>query len=124
MHYVFGDYELDAQLYQLHRAGELVELEPKVFDLLVYLIEHHERVISTSDNTDLISLCCIRTTIVIKGSNTWEQKFQSTMSDSQHFVNDITFVSSRSSAPCSGKTFALTATLMSSLNSNRDKEWG
>ena len=86
------------QLYQLRRAGTLVELEPKVFDLLVCLVEHRERVVSKSDNTDITSLCCIRTTIVIKGSNTWEQKFQSTTSDSQHFVSDITFVSSRFSA--------------------------
>jgi DNA-binding winged helix-turn-helix (wHTH) protein len=42
----FGDYELDTQLYQLRRADELVELEPKVFDLLAYLIEHHDRVVS------------------------------------------------------------------------------
>jgi DNA-binding winged helix-turn-helix (wHTH) protein len=46
MIYRFGDYELDAQLYPLRRAGELVELEPKVFDLLAYLIEHHDRVVS------------------------------------------------------------------------------
>jgi len=49
MHYVFGDCELDAHLYQLHRAGELVELEPKVFDLLVYLIQHHDRVVSKDE---------------------------------------------------------------------------
>ena len=48
----FGDYELDTQLYQLYRAGELVELEPKVFDLLIYLIQHHERVISKDELLD------------------------------------------------------------------------
>jgi uncharacterized protein len=48
MPYVFGDYELDAQLYQLHRAGALAELEPKVFDLLVCLVEHRDRIVSKS----------------------------------------------------------------------------
>jgi DNA-binding winged helix-turn-helix (wHTH) protein len=46
MRYVFGDYELDDQLYQLRRGGELVEVEPKVFDLLICLIHYHNRVAS------------------------------------------------------------------------------
>ncbi len=50
--YRFGDYELDGQLYQLRRAGEMVELEPKVFDLLVYLMTHHERVVSKDELLD------------------------------------------------------------------------
>lgn len=52
MRYTFGDYELDEQLYQLRRTGELVEIEPKVFDLLVYLIEHHDRVVSKDELLD------------------------------------------------------------------------
>lgn len=52
MHYTFGDYELDGQLYQLRRVGELIELEPKVFDLLVYLIHHHDHVVSKDELLD------------------------------------------------------------------------
>jgi TolB-like protein/DNA-binding winged helix-turn-helix (wHTH) protein len=52
MIYRFGDYELDAQLYQLRRAGESVEVEPKVFDLLVYLIQQHDRVVSKDELLD------------------------------------------------------------------------
>ena len=40
MLYAFDEYELDTRLYELRRAGALVQLEPKVFDLLAYLIEH------------------------------------------------------------------------------------
>lgn len=52
MHYRFGDYELNVQLYQLRHAGELVEIEPKVFDLLVYLLQHHDRVVSKDELLD------------------------------------------------------------------------
>lgn len=37
MHYVFGDYTLDTQQYELHRAGRPVKLRPKVFYVLAYL---------------------------------------------------------------------------------------
>lgn len=49
MRYMFGDYELDEHLYQLRRVGEVVEVEPKVFDLLVYLVQHQERVVSKDE---------------------------------------------------------------------------
>ena len=45
MIYVFDEYELDTRLYELHRAGALVQLEPKVFDLLAYLVEHGDRIV-------------------------------------------------------------------------------
>ncbi len=38
MGYQFGDYTLDTQRYELRRAGTLVKLRPKVFDVLTYLI--------------------------------------------------------------------------------------
>jgi DNA-binding winged helix-turn-helix (wHTH) protein len=34
MVYVFGDYTLDMQRYELRRAKQRVALEPKAFDLL------------------------------------------------------------------------------------------
>ena len=40
--YRFNDYELDTSSYGLTRKGEPIEVEPKVFDLLRYLIEHHD----------------------------------------------------------------------------------
>ena len=35
--YLFGAYTLDTQKYQLYCGGTQVQLEPKVFDVLVYL---------------------------------------------------------------------------------------
>src|SRR5919206_1243224 len=46
MIYVFGAYEFDTDRRVLRLAGTLVELEPKVFDLLAYLIQHHDQFIS------------------------------------------------------------------------------
>jgi DNA-binding winged helix-turn-helix (wHTH) protein len=45
MRYVFGDYELDEQLYELRHAGMPVALDRKVFDVLAYLIQHRERLV-------------------------------------------------------------------------------
>ena len=47
--YAFGDYELDLQRYELRYTGKLVKLEPQVFNVLVYLIQHHDRVVSKEE---------------------------------------------------------------------------
>src|ERR671930_1079213 len=45
MYYIFGDYVLDTQRHELHHAGEPIKLRRKVFQVLVYLLAHRERVI-------------------------------------------------------------------------------
>ena len=45
MHYIFGAYHLDTQRYELHHAGVLVLLRPKVFQVLAYLVAQHDRVV-------------------------------------------------------------------------------
>jgi DNA-binding winged helix-turn-helix (wHTH) protein len=52
MLYVFGDYALDTQRYELRRTGTLIKLRRKVFDLLAYLIVHRDRVISRQEILD------------------------------------------------------------------------
>jgi DNA-binding winged helix-turn-helix (wHTH) protein len=47
--YVFGDYSLDTQRYELRRAGELIPLGPQVFNVLTYLIGHRDRVVSRAE---------------------------------------------------------------------------
>jgi DNA-binding winged helix-turn-helix (wHTH) protein len=49
MIYVFGDYEFDTTLYELRHAGTPCHVEPRVFDLLAYLIQHRERVVSRQE---------------------------------------------------------------------------
>ena len=45
MRYSFGDYMLDTQRLELHHAGEPIKLRRKVFQVLVYLLAHRDRVV-------------------------------------------------------------------------------
>jgi DNA-binding winged helix-turn-helix (wHTH) protein len=45
MRYRFGDYILDTQRQELQRANEPIKLRHKVFQVLVYLLAHPERVV-------------------------------------------------------------------------------
>jgi DNA-binding winged helix-turn-helix (wHTH) protein len=52
--FAFADCELDRELYQLRRRGRAVKLEPKVFDVLVHLIEHRDRVVTKRELLDAL----------------------------------------------------------------------
>ena len=54
MLYAFDEYELDTRLYELRRAGTSLQLEPKVFDLLAYVVEH---VTALSPGTNSSNTC-------------------------------------------------------------------
>ncbi len=45
----FGDYEIDVERRELRRAKTPVHVEPQVFDLLVYLVQNRDRVVSKED---------------------------------------------------------------------------
>jgi adenylate cyclase len=47
--YRFGDREVDTRLRQVQARGELLEAQPKAFDLLVYLIENRDRVVDKDE---------------------------------------------------------------------------
>src|SRR5262245_34224272 len=49
MLYTFGDCELDTDLYILRRADQVMHLSPKVFQMLMYLLEHRDRVIDKDE---------------------------------------------------------------------------
>ncbi len=49
MQFLFANHTLDIERRELRRGAELIELEPQVFDLLVYLIENRDRVVSKDD---------------------------------------------------------------------------
>jgi DNA-binding winged helix-turn-helix (wHTH) protein/predicted ATPase len=49
MQYLFGDYALDTRHCELRRTGTLIKLRPKVFDVLLYLIVHRDRVIAQQE---------------------------------------------------------------------------
>jgi DNA-binding winged helix-turn-helix (wHTH) protein len=47
--YVFEDYALDTDRRELRRGGQLLSVEPKVFDFLAHLIANRDRVVSRDD---------------------------------------------------------------------------
>lgn len=49
MQFLFGDHSLDVDRRELRRGAEGVAVEPQVFDLLVFLIENRDRVVSKDD---------------------------------------------------------------------------
>jgi pimeloyl-ACP methyl ester carboxylesterase/DNA-binding winged helix-turn-helix (wHTH) protein len=54
LRYDFDGYVLDTARVELRRAGKLVEVEPQVFDLLVYFIENQDKVISSEEIFDAV----------------------------------------------------------------------
>ena len=50
MLYTFGDhYTLDPAGYELRQHGRLVRLEPRVFDVLAYLVQHPDRTVTKEE---------------------------------------------------------------------------
>ena len=50
----FDDHILDTNRRELRRSGELVAMQPQVFDLLVHLLRHRDRVVSRDDLIALV----------------------------------------------------------------------
>jgi TolB-like protein/class 3 adenylate cyclase/Flp pilus assembly protein TadD len=50
----FEEFSLDRDRRELRRGGDIVPVEPKVFDLLMYLIQHRERVVSRDELLDAV----------------------------------------------------------------------
>ncbi len=48
----FGDLTIDSSARELRRSGEPVDIEPRAFDLLVYLFEHRDRAVSKDELQD------------------------------------------------------------------------
>jgi DNA-binding winged helix-turn-helix (wHTH) protein len=47
--YRFGDFVLVPALFELRRLGRRLHVAPKVFDLILYLVENHDRVVTHAD---------------------------------------------------------------------------
>src|SRR5215831_12357674 len=52
MQYAFADCVLDTERRELHRAGLPVKLEPKVYQVLVYLVQHADRLVTRDELLD------------------------------------------------------------------------
>src|SRR5215471_13518858 len=49
MLFLFENFALDTDRRELRRGPDLLSLEPQVFDLLVFLLENRDRVVSRDD---------------------------------------------------------------------------
>ncbi|MBT8099687.1 MAG: winged helix-turn-helix domain-containing protein, partial [Gammaproteobacteria bacterium] len=54
MIYGFGDYEVDTKLMELRREGAVRPIDPLGFDLLTYLIENRDRVLTRDELLDTL----------------------------------------------------------------------
>ncbi|MGD8869693.1 MAG: AAA family ATPase, partial [Gemmatimonadales bacterium] len=52
--YRFDPFELDPERRELRRAGEVVRIQPRPLDLLLYLARHHERVVPRVELLDAL----------------------------------------------------------------------
>ena len=49
MQFIFDNQKLDTGRRELRRGGDAIAVEPQVFDVLVYLVQNHDRVVSRDD---------------------------------------------------------------------------
>ena len=49
MQHAFDDYVLDGARRELRRGAEQISLEPQVFDVLLYLVQNRDRVVTKDD---------------------------------------------------------------------------
>ena len=54
MTFVFAGHELDPRRQELRRDGEVVHVEPQVFDLLAFLIRNRDRIVSKDEILDAV----------------------------------------------------------------------
>lgn len=52
--YLFADCAFDADRFELRRAGRAVHVEPQVADVLAYLLEHRDRLVSRTELLDSV----------------------------------------------------------------------
>src|SRR5215475_5049872 len=75
---IFENYSIDRRRRELRRGGSLQHVEPQVFDLLLFLIDNRERVVSRED---LLAS-------VWRGRNVSESTLSSRINAARHAVGD------------------------------------
>jgi TolB-like protein/DNA-binding winged helix-turn-helix (wHTH) protein/Flp pilus assembly protein TadD len=54
LNFRFADFEIDGARHELRRAGAIIHVEPQVFDLLVHLVRHRDRIVTKDELFDAI----------------------------------------------------------------------
>jgi DNA-binding winged helix-turn-helix (wHTH) protein/class 3 adenylate cyclase/tetratricopeptide (TPR) repeat protein len=110
MCYHFGDYTLDTQCYELCRAGQRVPLRPKVFQVLTYLLEHRDAVVSKdaliaqvwpgqSISDETLSTCITAVRRAVGDSGQAQQVIQTRHGHGYRFVAAVTLCDPPSTDP-------------------------
>src|SRR4029079_6793097 len=122
--FFFGNHKLDTDRRELHRGSTPVAVEPQVFDLLKYLVENRDRVVSKDD---LIASVWV-------GRNVSDSTLSSRMNAPRRAIGDngdeqklirtiprrgVRFVADVSIAPVQSETAPVAAQRTSSMRSDR-----
>jgi DNA-binding winged helix-turn-helix (wHTH) protein/tetratricopeptide (TPR) repeat protein len=101
MIYLFGEYELDSDVFEIRCAGNLCKLEPKAFDVLLYLIQNHERIVSKEEllsqlwddqyiSDAALNSCIMSARKAVGDSGTMQQVIQTHRSRGYRFIAAFT----------------------------------
>ena len=120
----FGEYELDTDNYALRLQGQPLSLEPQVFDLLAYLIQNRERIITRDELveklwagkviSDSTLSSCIKAARKVVGDDGKSQKLIATLNRRGYrFVGEVQDSAARSADTTDGEILSQTAIVTS-----------
>jgi DNA-binding winged helix-turn-helix (wHTH) protein len=102
-----GELEVDPSSYQLKRDGELLAIEPKAFDVLVYLIENRDRVVPNQElfakfwpphiSATVLSHCVVVTRKLLGDDSSRQETIRTVRGRGYRFVADVAEVQRRDS---------------------------
>src|SRR5215475_8532423 len=112
MLYYFYNYTLDEARRELRRTGQLVSVEPKVFQVLLYLLEHRDRVVSKEELLEqcwpetfvseaALTRCLTKLRKVVQAERTAPPVIKTLHGQGYRFVADVTLLPPASSLPAS-----------------------
>ncbi|HXG37033.1 MAG TPA: alpha/beta fold hydrolase [Dehalococcoidia bacterium] len=120
MLYHFAEYELDTRRFELRRGGLRVPIEPQVFDVLAFLVENHDRVVTKDEIMEkvwgdkFISEAALNSRLMAArkaiGDSGREQRLIRTLHGRGfRFVGDVTLQGEDTSSPTTGNGQAIKA---------------
>jgi DNA-binding winged helix-turn-helix (wHTH) protein/class 3 adenylate cyclase/tetratricopeptide (TPR) repeat protein len=110
MLYRFQDYQLDSQRYELRQADQPLKIEPKVFDVLLYLLQHRDHVVSKDELLDhvwpqqfiseaTLNSCIMATRRAVGDSGRTQQVIQTVYGRGYRFIAAVEEVLDQDSRP-------------------------
>jgi predicted ATPase/class 3 adenylate cyclase len=111
---VFEGFSFDSERFQLRHDGELIAMEPQVFDVLAYLIDHRDRIVSKAELLDNIwgdrfvsesaLTSRIKTARRLLGDDGTSQRFiETARGRGYRFIADVTSIAEPTAAPSAGE---------------------